>query len=222
VPKGAGRKFEVRIARLDGFEGEVQIDIENLPPGMKVTSPIIIERGHLQAWGTLIASADIESFSEGVAKQSTVSATAVVNGRRVQRQVGSLGQIKLEDAPKLLVDFSKDGRGDKNPPVIEIRAGTTTTALIRIERRGHNGRVGFGSEGAVFNTPHGVYVDNIGLNGVLITESQNERTIFITAEPWVTACERLVFVEAGEAGRPTSQPLLLRVLPRDTTLSIRD
>ena len=190
----------MQIVRVDGFDGEVQFEIDNLPPGIKATSPITIEAGHLQAWGTLAADADIEEFSEEVAKQSTVTATATINGEQVQKQVGSLGQIKLADTPKLLVDFSKDGNVDAKLPVIEIRAGTTTTALIRIDRRDHDGRVGFGSEGAVYNVPHGVYVDNIGLNGVLITESQDERTIFITAEPWVAASERLVFVEAQEAG----------------------
>ena len=68
---------------------------------------------------------------------------------------------------------------------------------------------------APVNAPHGVYVDNIGLNGVLIVEGQDERQIFITAEPWVKAMERVIFVESGEAGRPTSNPVILRILPSE-------
>ena len=30
---------------------------------------------------------------------------------------------------------------------------------------------------------------------------RDEREIFITAEPWVAPCERLVFIQAGEAGQ---------------------
>ena len=132
--------------------------------------------------------------------------------------MGSLGEIKLEDSPKLFVHFSAKGE-DAELPVIEIQAGTTTTAHIRIDRKGHTGRVGFGGEEAVMNTPHGVYVDNIGLNGVLITESQSERTIFISAESWVEDTERLVFIEANAGGRPTSRPVLLRVLANQDSLA---
>jgi hypothetical protein len=51
------------------------------------------------------------------------------------------------------------------------------------------------------------------LNGVLITESETERTVLLQAEPWVEPSERLVFVEASVDGAPTSRPVLLRVLP---------
>ena len=37
----------------------------------------------------------------------------------------------------------------------------------------------------VRNLPHGVRVLNIGLNGVLVTETQTERTVTLYAEPWV-------------------------------------
>ena len=210
VPLGAGRKFEVRIERIDGFDGEVSLEIENVPPGFEVTSPIVVQAGQLRAWGAISAAADAESPGEDAPKTKFV-ATALINNANVRREVGSLGKIKVGDAPKLFVRLTKsEGDGDSQMPVIEMEAGTTTTALIRIDRQGHQGRVGFGSEEAVFNAPHGVYVDNIGLNGVLITESQNQRLFYITAEPWVPPTERIVFVESGAGGKPTSNPVLLR------------
>ena len=218
VPQGAGRKFGVELQRIDGFDGEVHVSINQLPPGFSVSQPIVIQAGQLRAWGTILASPDAELNDLELAKQSRVTATGIVNGKSVTKEVGSLGEIKLEDTPKLLVHFSADGE-DAELPVIEIQAGTTTTAHIRIDRQGHTGRVGFGSEEAVVNSPHGVYVDNIGLNGVLITESQRERTIFISAEPWVEEMERLVFIEANAGGRPTSQPVLLRVVANQDSLA---
>ena len=68
------------------------------------------------------------------------------------------------------------------------------------------------------NAPHGVYVDNIGLNGVLITESENERNVLLQAEPWVEPTERWVFVEASVEGAPASRPILLRVTRAKNTL----
>ena len=94
---------------------------------------------------------------------------------------------------------------------IEITPGGTTTAVIRIERGEFTGPVGFGKEEAIWNLPHGIYVANTGLNGVLIVEGTIERTVVMTAEPWVSAGERWVFVEADIDGLPTSAPVLLRV-----------
>ena len=61
--------------------------------------------------------------------------------------------------------------------------------------------------------------DNIGLNGVLITESENERNVLLQAESWVEPTERLVFVEASVDGAPASRPILLRVTRADNTLA---
>ena len=44
------------------------------------------------------------------------------------------------------------------------------------------------------NLPHGVRVDDVGLNGVMITEQETSRMIHIVAEPWV---------------QPQTQPLLI-------------
>ena len=97
-------------------------------------------------------------------------------------------------------------------PIIRVTPGTTTTARARIERRNYAGRVNFGPEDALRNAPFGVYVGNIGLNGVLIPENDEERTFSVVVEPWVKPTERVVFVEAGEAGNPVSNPVLLRVV----------
>ncbi|MDE0938712.1 MAG: hypothetical protein OSA43_02030, partial [Pirellulales bacterium] len=67
-----------------------------------------------------------------------------------------------------------------------------------------------------WNLPHGLYVDNIGLNGVLMLANENQRDVFITCEPWVQAQERPIFFEANIGGRPVSKPVILRVVPVNT------
>ena len=61
------------------------------------------------------------------------------------------------------------------------------------------------------NLPHGVIVDNIGLNGVLIPKDKNERQIFLTAAKWVPEVDRLCFAQAKQAGDQTSLPVLIHV-----------
>ncbi len=59
--------------------------------------------------------------------------------------------------------------------------------------------------------PHGVIIDNIGLNGVLIPAGEDEREIFLTAYNWVPETSRLCYGVAAQAGRQTSLPVLLHV-----------
>jgi hypothetical protein len=63
----------------------------------------------------------------------------------------------------------------------------------------------------VDNLPHGVIVDNIGLNGVLIPKGQDARQIFLTAAKWVPDTDRLCFAKAAQADTQTSLPILLHI-----------
>ena len=54
------------------------------------------------------------------------------------------------------------------------------------------------------------------VNGVLMLANENEREVFITAEPGVAENERPIFFEATIDGRPASSPVMLRVTPADS------
>ena len=60
----------------------------------------------------------------------------------------------------------------------------------------------------VQNLPQGVRVLNIGLNGVLITEAQTERNVFLQAEPWARPMVRPFYAvaKAEAAGTDDSSP----------------
>ena len=68
----------------------------------------------------------------------------------------------------------------------------------------------------VRNLPHGVRVLNIGLNGVLVTEAQARRSIFLYAEPWVEPMERPFYAvgKAEAAGTEHSSPPMELVVRR--------
>ena len=218
VAQGTGKKFGVRLQREDGFDGPVRLDITGMPPGFHVTTPLTVEAGQLRAWGMIWS--DERALAPDDKAAAKITATATIGDRQVVKDVGTLGVLKRSNDVQLTVDLRSDAPASEDHPlpVIEVQAGSTATATIRVDRREFKDRIGFGSEEALINAPHGVYVDNIGLNGVLIVEGASERQIFITAEPWVRPMERVVFVEAAVAHRPTSQPVLLRVLPNPGSL----
>ncbi len=216
VPHGAGQAFSIEVERLDGFDGPIEIELAPPAKGWRVTSPLVIEPGHLRASGTVFAPADLPLPNGGETPTWTiaVSATADLGGERVHRDIGTLGPIQLVPPPPVTIEivgntgqFTDDGL-----PIIEIERGTTGVFRAKIQRGDFKERVSFGGEDALFNVPHGVFVANIGLNGVLITEAESERDVYVRAEPWVKSGEeRLVFIRAEVNGNPTSAPALLRI-----------
>ncbi len=78
---------------------------------------------------------------------------------------------------------------------------------IKIARLGHDDLVTFTGE----NLPHGVIIDNIGLNGVLIPKEESRRQIFLRAAQWVPDTDRLFFIKAAQADEPSSLPVMLHI-----------
>jgi hypothetical protein len=116
----------------------------------------------------------------------TLVASAVIDGAGVTRvadPVDPISVVALAPRPDLVVTTGAQR--------IEVAAGQQVALTVSIER--HNGftaRVPI----SVMNLPHGVRVDDIGLNGVMITEQETTRTIHIVVERWVP---------------PQTQPLLI-------------
>ena len=213
VPRGSGQSFSVNVERIDDFEGEIRVDVTNVPPDFLVSSPLLIEAGQSEAKGTVYALTNAASTTNASIK---VTATALIGERNVVKEVNSLGQIKVASAPKLFVSFEPfTSLGETNivtPPEdapfeITIAPGQTVPAWLKIQRNGHKELVTF----QVDNLPHGVIVDNIGLNGVLIPKEDNERQIFLTCAKWVADMDQLCYAIEQNAGRQTSRPLLLKV-----------
>jgi hypothetical protein len=214
VPKGSGREFNVKAERLDDFEGPIRIDITDVPKGFHVTSPLIIEAGQLMAFGAIYTGKDTAMPENDFA---IVRATATINGKEVTHDIGKLGNIKPIDKPKLLVQVTTNENDAartgtiSDPLEFNIAPGETISARVRVERNGFNSRVELGSHDAGRNLPHGVYVDNIGLNGLLIVEGQTEREFFITADDWVPETTKHFHIRTTAEKGIVSNPLILHV-----------
>ena len=213
---GSGREFSVRADRIDGFDGDITVAITNVPPGFSVSTPIVIQAGHLEARGAVHASDDASESMETNGPAIKVTASAMINSAAVVKEVNSLGKIKIAEKPKLYValephdeqqtNFVQRANGDK-PLEIFLTPGRSIPAWLKIKRNGHDDLVTF----TVENLPHGVIVDNIGLNGVLIPKDKNERQIFLTTAKWVPDTDRLCFAKSAQAENQVSLPLLVHV-----------
>jgi len=216
VSAGAGASFTVRADRIDGFDRDIRVQIRELPSGFSITSPIVIQAGHLEAKGTINAALTAPMPELAPSTASKMTATALINGRNVTHEMESLGKITLAPQPKLFVSLEPYDQDTTNfverlisdPPLeITIGPGQTIPCWLKIKRNGHDELVTF----TVENLPHGVIVDNIGLNGVLIPKGQGARQIFLTAAKWVPEVDRLCFAQAKEAGTPCSLPVMVHV-----------
>ena len=102
------------------------------------------------------------------------------------------------------------------PFEITIAPGEIIPAWIKIKRNGANGDLRFDVE----NLPHGIIVDNLGLNGITLLAGQNEGEIALKAEPWVAEQDRLCFGIARDAGKQSSLPVMLHVRKREGVKAI--
>lgn len=207
VPAGGGQRFGISLDRLDNFEGEVRVDIAGVPRGFHVTSPLVVEKGLVEASGTINADSDVSSAKEAW-KSLRVTATATINGREVINPVEGFKEVKLGPRPKVVVLLKSEQPGDsQSAEELVIEPGQSVTALLEIRRNGYKGELRFEVE----NLPHGVIVDNIGLNGIMIRAGEDRRQVFLTAAKWIRPTERLIHAMALQEGNQTSLPIRLRV-----------
>ena len=127
-----------------------------------------IEAGQMTATFALAA----EGVGTATAAYKLVG-TAMIDGKSVVREATG-------GMPKTLTTAEVTATTDT--PTLTIRPGGEVRIRMKIERKnGFTGRVPLDVRGL----PHGVTVQNIGLNGILCTEKDTEREIVLAAEPWV-------------------------------------
>ena len=103
VNTGSGQQFKVQADRLDYFDGDIRVDISGVPTGFTVTTPLVIQAGHLEAQGVLYALEGAPQPTKQNAGISKISATASVDGHEIVHDVGGFGAIKLGAKPSVVV-----------------------------------------------------------------------------------------------------------------------
>jgi hypothetical protein len=211
VPRGGRIPVVVTADRREGFDGPIEVDAQNLPPGVKGI-PATIASGQYST--VLILEVPETPSGRGATDAEPGRATPFqIVGRG---KVGGRVLIRVADAEEPLrvvsVMPSPDVIVAARPQQVELEAGKEVTVTLQVDRRnGFKGRIPC----AVANLPPGVTVVNSGLNGVLVTENQNTRTFTLRAEDWVETMDQPIYVVAEvESNSPTrhaSAPLVLKV-----------
>jgi hypothetical protein len=204
VWKGGAVPVNVNVERLDGFDGKIDVRLDNLPPGFSAPASNILPADN----GTTIAVAAEPTATNPPAGAPSlkVVARATIDGQEVVREATG-GPPKVSDGGNIVTTTGQ--------LEVTVRPGGQTQLTVTVERRnGFAGRIPVDVRGL----PHGVRVLDIGLNGILITEKETTRTIVIYAEPWVEETAHPITVLARHEGKNTehaARSVLLKVGARD-------
>ena len=217
---GSGSEYRLVAKRKDGFEGPIHIEARNVPTGYHIISPLTIEANHIDSRGAIYALDGAKSITKEQAEAVEFVATANIAGTDVTKTFKGLGEIKVEESnPKVVFQIVRDSadelpetRNFDQPLVFEIRPGESIQAHIVSKRNGHGGPIKFGNEGAGRNLPHGVKVDDIGLNGLMIPKGQTRQRFFIKAEPFVQPQTRTFHLVVDNVNKLVGPPVVLKVL----------
>ena len=218
---GTGRDFKLSAVKNDNFDDDITITLDNLPEGFTTTSPIVIEKGQTEAIGVLYASQSAKAPSPEATKKISIKAVATINGKAIEQAVGGFKNLKINTKAKIVPTILPHPTGVKplvenpdTPYEFEIKRGETIKLKLKVERNGHKGIISFGKEDSGRNLPFGTYVDNIGLNGLMLLGNQSEREIFITCDEATTPQTRMFHLTARQDGNPCTLPVILHVLDK--------
>jgi hypothetical protein len=144
--QGEARAFEVVVQRRDGFDGEIDIQMENLPPGVSAAG---LKIGKGKTYGHLILSAD-DKAARGFSL-ARLTGTAVINGKEISRPVHLASmEWPVKDAkgeipsPRLMADVPVSVTDSEQAPltiaaaedtVYEAVAGTTLKIPLKLTWR---------------------------------------------------------------------------------------
>jgi hypothetical protein len=202
VWKGGAIPIGISCERSDGFEGAIDVKIENLPPGFSAPATTI-PPGENSTSLAFFAAADAVAPPPDAAKLKLV-ASANIDKQPLVREVD--GGLPSVVEPGDIVTTLEQSE-------VTIQPGRESKLTVRIERRNDfKGRIPIEVRGL----PHGTRVLDIGLNGILITERDTSRVITLYSEPWAQPTTHPFVVLAKREGKNTehaAQSILLRVVP---------
>jgi hypothetical protein len=232
VPRGGRVSVTVTADRRDGFDGPIDVELKDLPPGLTAAAGRIPSGADTTV--LIVAAEEEASFERQKATLRSmfrgpfevpglaalrIAGRATIDGRAVVHEADitdPISVVALAPRPDLVVTTGAQQ--------IEVAAGQEVTLTVSIERHnGFTGRVPI----SVMNLPHGVRVNDIGLNGVMITEQESTRTMHLVVEPWVQAqTQPLVIVGRVEVNSPlrdesAAPPVQLVIKPALTTAASR-
>lgn len=185
VPAGGQIPIRVVAYRADGFDGQIELSIEDLPEVLSANPGVIAANQD---------SAVLRLHANSNPAFDPVPLRVVGRAKRVDRE----DLVRLLEGEKQLYTIARSLPPDIGIQLdrhrVEIVPGSDIRVTVQVNRReGFRARVPV----EIRNLPRGVRVLDIGLNGILITEEQTSRTFTLYAEPWARPGRR-PFYAVGE------------------------
>lgn len=184
---GEGVTMNIDIDRTDDFDSPVTVEVQGLPAGFHAPK-VLVSAGETSANFALFADANAKNplASQGHWK---LIATAK-NGQAVVKKEITLKPPQLGQGGDLFTTTAEKA--------VLIPSGGQGKLLVHIERKnGFTGRVPVDVRGL----PHGARVLDVGLNGILITPRETQRTIVIQVDSWVEPGEYPFVVLSRQEGK---------------------
>jgi mono/diheme cytochrome c family protein len=217
IPMNTGLEWSVKVKRTDGMDSAIAINLHDLPEGVIATNPLIIQAEQLTALGNIYVGPNAKVTTEPIEIRMTAKTIPQDGTTAIEKELSERIKLTITDKKSpyitLLPQHAKANQPEEELSELTIRPGQTISARLRVERNGFEGGIGFGKEDSGRNLPHGAFVDNIGLNGLLIVEGQSEREFFITAAPKVKPGRYQFHFRTEIKDNPTSKPIWLNVVP---------
>ncbi|MBA2647965.1 MAG: PPC domain-containing protein [Pyrinomonadaceae bacterium] len=215
VPLGGSVTVSVTANRIDGFDGPINVALENLPKGLTATTGKILP-GHFTTVLTISCPADLVHAVQISGTPLRIAGSAAINGKEVRRVAETddpISIISVAAPPELFVSVAQKE--------VRIEPGGTAEVTVAVKRAdGFTGRVPVN----VRNLPRNTTV-KVGLNGVLITESETSRTFKIEADAKAVPLEQMIYVTGTiETNSPvrseySAEPIKLIIVPKRSAVA---
>ena len=206
VPAGGRIPVTVTAQRVDDFDGPIEVTLKDLPEGLHAT-PGVIAPGQIST--VLLLSAADDAHLDHAAPLEVVGRAQLGKGweERWANPEDKLKLISLTPKPDIIMTAETKE--------VRLEPGGTAEIEVAIQRNNeYGGRVPV----EVRNLPPGVLVLDVGLNGVLINETENRRKFVVRALPSAQPIEQKIVVAGdietragGQQNSYAAEPITLKV-----------
>jgi hypothetical protein len=211
VGRGGRVPLTVRSARINGFDGEIPLELTGLPPGVSVLGPSRIRTGRQEALLVLSAAPDAplqagpfaisgRSTGEGGVRRAAQSLEEIRGGDEQQRRPRPLPVAAVTEAPDVVVTAE--------PATVRLAPGGSVEITVKVTRReGFTGAL----ELVVLGLPEGVSAETPEIPK---EKSESKVTLKARGEPVIGETEIVVAARFGIEGGPvyhTSAPITLTI-----------
>ena len=186
VPAGGRVPVTVTATRIEGFNQPIHLSVKDLPPGLHATDTTIPPD---EFSGTLVLTADPD------AKLDTPAPLIIRDDKGREASPGDRLRLIALTTPSDIQMSAKTR---------EVTLKPGSKAQITVDLRRNNGFAGRVPV-EVRDLPEEIVVANVGLNGVLINETETTRTFTIEALPNAKPVEQTIVVSGRVETRAAAQ-----------------